>query len=80
MRFKGNHHLWLMLLCCLIPVAALGAILFFNIAVSTALLVKLLLLCPLLHGLMMMGMGGHAHSADHSPDRPVTLTKMGKTP
>lgn len=75
MKFKGNHHLWLMLLCCLIPVATIGAIFFFNIAVSTALFVGILLLCPLLHVLMMMGMGGHTHGAEHSPDRPVTLTE-----
>lgn len=75
MKFKGNHHLWLMLLCCLIPVAAIGAIFVFNIAVSAALLVGLLLLCPLLHVLMMMGMGGHTHGAEHAPDVPVTLTE-----
>jgi hypothetical protein len=75
MKFKGNHPLWLMLFCCLIPVAALGAIFFFNIAVSTGLLVGLLLLCPLLHVLMMMGMGGHTHGTDHSSDMPVTLTE-----
>lgn len=75
MKFKANHPLWLMLLCCLIPIAAIGAIFFFNIAVSTALLVGLLLLCPLLRVLMMLGMGGHTHAAAHAPDKPVTLTK-----
>ena len=74
MRFKENHHVWLMLLCYLIPIATIGAILFFNIVVSTALLVGLLLLCPLLHVLMMMGMKRPAHGAEHSPDIPVTLT------
>lgn len=75
MKFKGNHPLWLMLFCCLIPVAAIGAIFFFNIAVSAALFGGLLLLCPLLHVLMMMGMRGHSHGAEHSPDMPVTLTE-----
>ena len=75
MKFKGNHHLWLMLFCCLIPIAAIGAIFVFNIAVSAALFVGLLLLCPLLHVLMMMGMGRHTHSAEHSSDMSVALTE-----
>lgn len=73
MKFKGNHHVWLMLLCCLIPVAAIGAVFFFNIAVSTTLFVGLLLLCPLLHILMMMGMGGHSHGTENSPEMSTTL-------
>ena len=75
MKFKGNHHLWLMLLCCLIPVAAFGAIFFFNVTVSTAIFVGLLLLCPLLHVLMMMSMGGHIHGVEHSSDVPVVLAE-----
>lgn len=75
MKFKENRHLWLMLLCCLIPVAVIAAIFLFNIAVSTALFVGLLLLCPLLHVLMMMGMGGHTHGAEHAPELPATLTQ-----
>jgi len=74
MKFKANHHLWL-LLCCLIPIAAIGAIFFFNVVVSTAFLVGLLLLCPLLHVLMMMGMGNHSHGPEHSPELPVKLTE-----
>ena len=61
MNFSGNHHLWLMLLCCLIPIAALGAIFLFGIPVSQVLLFGLVLLCPLLHLLMMIGAGGHTH-------------------
>jgi hypothetical protein len=54
MKHTGNHHLWLMLLCCLIPIAALGAIFLFGVPVNNVLLVGLVLLCPLLH-LAMMG-------------------------
>jgi len=46
---KFDRYLWLMLLCCLIPVGALAAIFLFNIAVSSVLLVSIVLLYPLLH-------------------------------
>ena len=73
MNHKGNH-LWLMVLGCLAPIAALGAIFLFNISVSTVFLAGLILLCPLLHLWMMRG-GGHAHGEETSPEMPVTLTK-----
>lgn len=73
MNHKGNH-LWLMVLGCLAPIAALGAIFLFNISVSTVFLAGLILLCPLLHLWMMWG-GGHAHGEESSPEVPVTLTK-----
>ena len=74
MKHTGNHHLWLMLLCCLIPVAALGAIFLFGIPVNNVLLVGLVLLCPLMH-LVMMGLGGHAHGGEAPPDTSPTLTE-----
>jgi len=88
MDHKGNHHLWIMLLCCLIPVAALGAIFLFGIPVSGVLLVGLFLLCPLLH-LLMMGAGRHAHGEGslprgHNPsplieDNPGALSESHRT-
>ncbi|MCL4294482.1 MAG: hypothetical protein KJ077_02075 [Anaerolineae bacterium] len=72
MKHTGNHHLWLMLLCCLIPIAALGAIFLFGVPVNSVLLVGLVLLCPLLH-LAMMGLGGHAHGGETPPDTSSTL-------
>lgn len=74
MSFKANHFGWLTLLCGLIPVLIIGAILSHFIAMSTALLVGLLLLCPLLRVVMMMGLGRHTHGSEHLPDLPVTLT------
>jgi len=72
-----RHHLWLMLACCLIPIAALGAIFLFNVPVSSALLFALILLCPLSH-LLLMGRLGHSHGAaqdagDAASDAPVSL-------
>ena len=62
----GNRHMLLMVLCCLIPVAALGAIFVLKIPVPQVLTYGLILLCPLSHVLMMglMGRGQQDHTAD----------------
>ena len=57
----GNRHMLLMILCCLIPVAALGAIFVLKIPVPQVLTYGLILLCPLSHVLMMGMMGRHQH-------------------
>lgn len=56
-----KSHLWIMILCCLIPIVALGAVFLFNIPLSSVLLFGLILLCPVSHLLMMKYMG-HEHS------------------
>ena len=62
----NNRHLLLMILCCLIPAAALDAIFVLKIPAPQVLTYGLILLCPLSHLLMMglMGRGQHDHTAD----------------
>ncbi len=62
---KGiSKHALIMVLCCLIPLGILAVL--WTIGVSGSYLIfGVMLLCPLLHLLMMRGMGkgggGHAH-------------------
>lgn len=58
-----KSHIWLMLMCCLIPVVGLTAVYFFKVPVSSVLLYGMLLLCPISHVLMMSFMG-HDHSTE----------------
>jgi uncharacterized membrane protein len=57
----NKRHLWIMLLCCLLPIVGLTAIFLFKIPVNTVVYLGLLLLCPLAH-FFLMGRMGHNHS------------------
>ena len=68
----SRRHIWIMVLCCLIPIAGLAAVYLLNIPASNVILFGLVLLCPLLHVLLMGAMGkehhagqtrGHAHAS-----------------
>ena len=62
---NGKRHMLIMVLCCAIPLLAIGAITLFKIPASRVLTTALFLLCPLSHILMMkfMGRSDHEHAS-----------------
>jgi hypothetical protein len=56
-------------------VAALSAIFLFGIPVNSVFLFGIVLLCPFLHILMMIGMGGHMHEGETSAETTSPLTE-----
>ena len=63
-----SKHGLLMLICCLIPIIAIGAIRLFDIPLNGVLYVGLLLLCPLSHILMMGGLMRRQHGSAREDD------------
>ena len=70
-----KKHVLIMLACCLVPVAALGAIFIFKVPVTGVVYVGLLLLCPAMHLLMMRNMTGHDHSGQHHDHLHSSVTR-----
>ena len=61
-----SRHALIMIACCVVPLALLVAVSVFNVSLGTIGYFAVLLMCPLMHLLMMRGMGhdhGH-HAAD----------------
>lgn len=59
---SGKHGV-IMLLCCLVPLAAIFMVSVLGISLSSLGTTALVLLCPLMHLFMMRGMGGHNHGS-----------------
>jgi len=55
-RKKGLNTQLLMVLCCLIPLAALAAVSIFRVPANTVIFVAIVLACPAMHLFMMKGM------------------------
>ena len=64
----SKKHILIMLACCLVPLAALAAILVFKIPVTSVIFFGIILLCPVLHLLMMGNMMGHPAERGASSD------------
>ncbi len=67
----SNKHTLIMLLCCLVPLAGFFLVSVLGIPLSSLGTVALVLLCPLIHILMMRGMGGHDHGKEQASCHPT---------
>ena len=62
-----KSHMWLMVLCCLIPVVGIMLVSFFKVPLNNVLFYGMILLCPISHLLMMRFMG-HDHASEENSE------------
>jgi uncharacterized membrane protein len=65
----NRKHALLMVLCCLIPLAAFTAISILRVPVNAVIYAAIVLACPAMHLLMMRGMANHAGEHPHHQGR-----------
>ena len=78
MTHSNRRHLLIMVLCCLVPLAAWGAIRVAGIPAGRVLQTGLFLLCPLSHVLMMLFMGrrDHEHPSADSDTKQLGVGRL----
>jgi hypothetical protein len=60
----NSKHTLIMLLCCVVPLAAIFMVNVLGSPLGGLGTVAMVLLCPLMHILMMRGMGNHGHQRE----------------
>jgi hypothetical protein len=68
----SSWHMWLMLLCCLVPIALFAGVAVLGFPFSGVLSFAVFLLCPLMMVFMMRGHGNAPPEIASSEDRPPT--------
>jgi len=72
LRETMTKHSLVMLACCLVPMALLGLVLATGVSLGGLAPYAMIVLCPLLHVVMMRGMGhGHSTRAGDSGEKEV---------
>lgn len=66
-------HALLMIVACVLPMAAVVAVFIFNVQINAVILMAVLLLCPLAHLLMFKNHAGHNQ---HGPEQTAVSSKL----